>query len=608
MNLKFIGLMRYSSLPPLICVLFVLSLSCKESTKRLSVLDQAEALMEEQPDSSLTLLEHVENPEKLSSEQYATWILLLTEAKDKTYAVHVSDSLLSIATNYFEKYGDSGKKACTWYYMGRINQDLEQYQDAVRYYQKAIKYAEELSSKKRLMLIYNQLSGLSRIQRLYDESLNFAQKAVEYCMQVNDSSNLPYILRNVGRIYLCLDKIDSSGIYYGKALLVAKNVSHKTQAAILRDMGVNYLERQSYDLAIKSIRESIELNSQNVPTTVQFNLGRSFFYLNKFDSASYYLQQSKYSQDLFTQAGSFLFLYKLAVAKKDFESAISYNDQYQILSDSIVLNSKRDEIKTIIHRYEREELKKKLELDLLHGRIFYGFFIFILIIIVLIVWGGYLKLRWKKERLLRIQERKLEEEKRLRLQSEEQIVANKLQIEANEHLIEINNRQLEQDQIELRDKIDKLISVNKNLLEYKNKLLIKENEMIELNRSVQRSYYEMFTGSDLPKRIKLTGIDERKKDERLAPFKISEMPELIKNLNICFDDFVVRLHVEFPQLKEPEIYICCLLKAGARTVNISEITGMTRNAVTKKKRLILKKMSLEADEEISVLEKYLIDF
>ena len=65
--------------------------------------------MSEHPDSALFLLEQVATPEKMPERDYATWCLLITEARDKNYIEHTSDSLINVAIQYFEKKKDINK-------------------------------------------------------------------------------------------------------------------------------------------------------------------------------------------------------------------------------------------------------------------------------------------------------------------------------------------------------------------------------------------------------------------------------------------------------------------------------------------------------------------
>ena len=88
--------------------LFLL-VGCRQRTI-IPLLEKAEALMNSAPDSSQLLLESVERPEELPAEEYATWCLLITQAWDKNYLEHTSDSVIDIAVRYFAGQEDPHRK------------------------------------------------------------------------------------------------------------------------------------------------------------------------------------------------------------------------------------------------------------------------------------------------------------------------------------------------------------------------------------------------------------------------------------------------------------------------------------------------------------------
>ena len=90
---------------------FIIFFSCHQVSQQHPILEQAEKVMSEHPDSALFLLEQVAAPEKMPERDYATWCLLITEARDKNYIEHTSDSLINVAIQYFEKKKDINK-AC----------------------------------------------------------------------------------------------------------------------------------------------------------------------------------------------------------------------------------------------------------------------------------------------------------------------------------------------------------------------------------------------------------------------------------------------------------------------------------------------------------------
>ena len=69
-------------------------IACRQYPHIQPLLQETETLMGSRPDSSLILLESIPSPEKLSEEDYATWCLLMTQARDKNYVEHMSNSVI----------------------------------------------------------------------------------------------------------------------------------------------------------------------------------------------------------------------------------------------------------------------------------------------------------------------------------------------------------------------------------------------------------------------------------------------------------------------------------------------------------------------------------
>ena len=94
---------------------FIIFFSCHQVSQQHPILEQAEKVMSEHPDSALFLLEQVAAPEKMPERDYATWCLLITEARDKNYIEHTSDSLINVAIQYFEKKKDINRLSEAYY-------------------------------------------------------------------------------------------------------------------------------------------------------------------------------------------------------------------------------------------------------------------------------------------------------------------------------------------------------------------------------------------------------------------------------------------------------------------------------------------------------------
>ena len=80
--------------------------ACSSAPEEVIVtLRQAEQCMEVYPDSALNLLRKISCPDKLSGQERADYVLLLTQARDKNYMDMSADSSITFAIDYFKENG-----------------------------------------------------------------------------------------------------------------------------------------------------------------------------------------------------------------------------------------------------------------------------------------------------------------------------------------------------------------------------------------------------------------------------------------------------------------------------------------------------------------------
>lgn len=578
---------KYGVIRVIVCIM-LLGLACACGRKGVDVpeLLHADKLMEEHPDSALMILQGLTGTEKFSPESKAFYCLLLTEAKDKTFAIHESDSLIHIAVDYYEHSNDLLHKAKAWFYWGRVSQDLLRTQKALNCYLKALPYAAKGRHYKLMGLTCNFAGNVYRKLGVYDKALQYFERACCNFELAKDSKNLPYGIRNVGRAFLLLEKYDSTFIYYNKALELAERDSFlETKATILNDIGTAYRTLGDYELAIKYIYSSIPLKKPKERYSSYLSLGRLYFELNRLDSAYNYLSLAEQSPSVYVKEGVYRYQYKWNVATENYKKAVDYNQKYQIVKNLVDEANQKEKILALTYQYEQREMEAQLEQRATLERLIYLCLIFVLLAITILGFYMYIHYRWSNEQVLRLKEKRIQQEKELRLQSLEQI-------ENNRKIIESNKQKLISKEIDLQ-------IAQRALLVYNTNLLKAENELIALKRADLDFRNKLFSQTELYAQIRCAGVDTRKKDIPCKPFHMKDFPSLMKKLNELYDDFAIRLKKTYPQLKERDIEVCCLVKAGAKTGNIASIISMTPNAVTKKKRQILEKMEM-VDENLTL--------
>ena len=119
----------------LIAFTALLNIQCSGNGKEKTPLPElvhAESVMFDHPDSALHILEAMPMPSALrDKENHALWCLLVTQAKVKQLMKISSDSLVRIAYDYYKPTNNARRKAIAALYMGCINYDLGNIEEAM---------------------------------------------------------------------------------------------------------------------------------------------------------------------------------------------------------------------------------------------------------------------------------------------------------------------------------------------------------------------------------------------------------------------------------------------------------------------------------------------
>ena len=194
--------------PTILILLFLLlaMIACNDPKPVTDALHRAEALMNEHPDSALSILNAISPDEMGQNSTRAHYALLYTQAQDKNYIDEVNDSLISVAVDYYRYTDDTRHKFLSYYYKGRVLANAGNYLDATTCYMEAEQLADAVGDDYLVGLLYAELGRIYRLYYDYPKSLEAHQKAAECYeragkirhrnyMWLNQSS----VLRNLNR-------------------------------------------------------------------------------------------------------------------------------------------------------------------------------------------------------------------------------------------------------------------------------------------------------------------------------------------------------------------------------------------------------------------------
>ncbi|MCM1355874.1 MAG: hypothetical protein NC212_05675 [Staphylococcus sp.] len=258
--------MRYS----VILFFCVVLASCGLSTGKAGrALELAEAVMDERPDSALTLLRALGPDDCRGDRQRAMYHLLLTQAESKLFMEIPDDSVVSLAIDYFDRIGDKYHLMMAYHYQGQINSDLGNHPKGLFASMLAYDLAVELDEKFWIAISARTISNIYHETFNGLEDIRFAHIEYDNFKAINKQPHTNYALMNLAKAYFMDEKYDKT-LSYSKEALDSAYVCNDDflKAEALRTMGVSYMSKDDYDESIKAFGEVCHLSSAEAEDSI----------------------------------------------------------------------------------------------------------------------------------------------------------------------------------------------------------------------------------------------------------------------------------------------------------------------------------------------------
>ena len=170
-------------------VVFICFLCCVGCGRRETVrmLDAAEAMMSEHPDSALRVLRSVDASSLPSAALRARHSLLMTMALDKNYIDTTDLRVIIPASTYFYRHGSFSEKMKTRYYHGVIYENRGEYDRALQLYSLALEDSARVEDNRCKELITSAIAGLYSKNYNAGQELRYATEALRYGSLSGDS-------------------------------------------------------------------------------------------------------------------------------------------------------------------------------------------------------------------------------------------------------------------------------------------------------------------------------------------------------------------------------------------------------------------------------------
>ena len=233
-------------------------ISCDDSQISLA-LTSAEKSMNDDPKSSLEILESIDKESISMRKQKAKYALLYSMALDKNYIDLQSDSIIAPAVKYYERHGSVDDKIRSLYYYARVQYNAGEHNPAIITLMKTLSLFEDSSEVRLFALIHNLLAIIYNESWMFPESLEHINKGYSYAIACDDLRLADIILRRKGIYYLNV-KDYNNAIDIFKQILVNDRIG-LLKSEVMCDCALAHVlnEHKQYEEAVRLYGQALEI-------------------------------------------------------------------------------------------------------------------------------------------------------------------------------------------------------------------------------------------------------------------------------------------------------------------------------------------------------------
>lgn len=505
--------------------------SSAEEEKVCRNLSLADSLMEERPDSAMTILRHDSAAVVNCSENTRmTYAMLKTQADDKLYVTHKSDSVIRRVVEYFAEYGDSRQQAQAWYLLGRVSYDLHHTSSAMLAWKNVLAIdAEDAVVYRYKATSASWQAAMYEKEKIYEKVLECSQQTYKYAVKSDMSKKLmAYALRDIGRSYSYLGNNKKAITYYIQAGKFAKHIPDEKLGGIIeKELAAIYIEEGMLQEAGDILLHPMKWTIQEELAPFYYTTGKYYEAKGDMDSAVFYYKKNIAIASMYSKTLTVVRLADLYDRQGNHTEAGRYRELGKVYEDSLT-TQKHAEVEDNDVNVEEKVKIQKINDELSHNRLVIILCSCLLCIAVVTVLFYIIRKNNRKKRQL--------SDENKRTAAYWQWV----------HKQDVGKIQQSQEQI---TKLQSDLTLQK---------IQTVREQTTADKPTERQKHE---DVDLVEKLNKSIIYTSFGDVKFQPSK-EDYIQLEEVLNRAYDNFTERLKLCCPELGKEEIIICCLLKIG----------------------------------------------
>ena len=533
--------------------------SCRDGGRAEDILRTADSLMEEHPDSALAILKRDSLEICRSGKDFRLWYALSrTEADDKCYILHVSDSAIRIAAGCYDSYGSTLQRIRADYLLGRVYCDMHLYGHALTSFNKAIAVdAENDSVINRYKARAATWAGyVYEVEGLHKDALRYNKLAYGYAKKAGAQVTEIYSLRDIGRSYRDLKRNDIAIPYYQQAAKKAKTIDDANlYNMVMEELAGIYIEEGRLDEAYAALNTKFLATTDKDIASHYYIWAMYFEKIGQLDSAVAYDKRGMKYSEISIKRDVSLDLARLLTKQGKRDEAMEYYEKYSVYSDSVKA-SELKETSDMLSQVEKSIDVERKNAALASSQLRLAAVMSILVVVVVIASVALLGMYLKRKRKQREQ---LERVRRYRL---ERSMKEKQRAQQNKERIALLENEL--------------TASNQTLSELRQELIRNEAEMLKYKDAL--TAFEQKHGELLVADLADTDVYKLYHDPIAKPTS-ADYHMLVEALNKAYGDFTLRLKEFYPDIRSNEMWICCMVKAGLTSKEICNISSYSYSSI-----------------------------
>ena len=524
----------------LLFLFFIYLLSGCSNTTIEQTLNNAGTVMDQSPDSARRLLETIEASGIHSKAINARYALLYTQALDKCEMLTGSDSLINIATSYFNE-SDPENAGYAWFYKARCAYKSGFAPERANALLKAEGFANTTTNNYLKALVYTEKALMYTEQKQPDSTIIYYRLSFGIFSKMNDKRNAILALLNIGNTFLnSKNHVDSTIIYFKKAEKLTLETNETILlSSVYRSLAAYYYHINHYDNALYYYKK--------VPLTgIDIYDSNLWYILAKIHLKTNQLANSKECLNKVKTLGSMAPDYyhtweEIYIQEGNLKQALQFSNKEKTATDSIYKQNLTESFAGLEKKFRYQNLQianQQLTISINRNRT-------IILLVLLMLSTVFIVFLWYRVR------------------------SKRLQIETQNKLLQ-KESDLLQKQTENYALLQKQIRLQENLL---NRVEIYKNNLIKVHKT-----------------------DSEQEDNQKQSNNLNH--DILTLIDLEMPGYLTRLRARYPKLTQQDIALCCLLISGFESGMIATIFDVKIETINKQRYRLRSRLHMENSENL----------